>query len=268
MGRNSPQEPDGGAVSPPPQKFKPAMMEKGPGPAAYFLKGTTGQRIHCPSKKQSPAYSFGSRTKGFHSYTHTSTSPGPIYYITPNMTRKGKDGTPVYTLHSRTKQLQSSCSPGPAAYNTSNVKPLRTKNPPAYSFGSRTSAFSKRTMNPAPNAYTLPSLTGGVIVGKKTNPAYSMTSRTAVGGPNEDLSNTPGPGAYKAVHLDVYTKKSPVYTLHNRDPTPSSNMCVPGPGAHSPEKVTATLRNAPKYTFGIRHSEFIAPCHVRGKDIY
>ena len=45
------------------------MSEKGPGPAAYLLKGTMGQKQHCPSKKQGPAYSFGSRTKGFYSYT-------------------------------------------------------------------------------------------------------------------------------------------------------------------------------------------------------
>lgn len=266
MGRNGPPEQDD-AQSPTPVKFRPAMMEKGPGPAAYRLKGTTGIRAHCPSKKQAPCYSFGARTKGFLSYTNTSTSPGPIYYITPNMTRKGKDGTPIYTLHSRTKQQLDTCSPGPAAYNTTGIKPTRAKNPPEYSFGSRTALY-RRAGNPAPNAYTLPSLTGGTTVSKKTNPAYSMTSRNQVGGFNEDLSNTPGPGAYKPVHLDVYTKKSPVYTLHNREPGPSTGMKVPGPGAHSPEKVTATLRNAPKFSFGIKHSDFIAPCHVRGKDIY
>ena len=54
------------------RRSKLAMAEKGPGPAAYNLRGTTGHKLHCPSKKQSPAYSFGSRTKGFYSYTHTS----------------------------------------------------------------------------------------------------------------------------------------------------------------------------------------------------
>ena len=49
---------------------------------------------------------------------------------------------------------------------------------------------------------------------------------------------TPGPGAYKPVDLDVYTKKSPVYTLHNREPGPTSMMRNPGPGAHYPEKVS------------------------------
>jgi hypothetical protein len=49
---------------------------------------------------------------------------------------------------------------------------------------------------------------------------------------------TPGPGAYKATPLDVYNKKAPVYTLHNREPTPGSTMKNPGPGAHSPEKVS------------------------------
>lgn len=154
-----------------------------------------------------------------------------------------------------------------AAYHIGPIKPMRTKNPPAYSFGSRTSPFAKRGMIPAPNAYNLPSLTGGVSVGKKTNPIYSMTGKSTFGGASEDLCNvcacqcmsvhvcacscmslhvhacpshmqTPGPGAYKAIDLDVYTKKSPVYTLHNRDPAASSMMRNPGPGAHSPEKVS------------------------------
>ena len=54
------------------KKYKPLMSERGPGPAAYRLKGTMGHKEHCPSKKQGPAFSFGSRSKGFYCYTNTS----------------------------------------------------------------------------------------------------------------------------------------------------------------------------------------------------
>ena len=40
-------------------------------------------------------------------------SPGPIYFINPLMTRKGKDGIPAYSLHDRTKSVIDSLSPGP-----------------------------------------------------------------------------------------------------------------------------------------------------------
>lgn len=73
MSGDNPEQDDGDGDAPnPPPKFRPAMMEKGPGPAAYLLKGTTGVKNHCPSKKQAPCYSFGSRTGGLQSYGKTS----------------------------------------------------------------------------------------------------------------------------------------------------------------------------------------------------
>ena len=72
MVRNSPpptqQSPVGSPV-PRQQQQRPrpriAAMDSGPGPAVYYLPGTTGQRKHDPSKRQNPAYSFGARTKQF-----------------------------------------------------------------------------------------------------------------------------------------------------------------------------------------------------------
>ena len=53
--------------SSPQQRPRPriAAMDSGPGPAVYYLPGTTGQLKHDPSKRQNPAYSFGARTKQF-----------------------------------------------------------------------------------------------------------------------------------------------------------------------------------------------------------
>ena len=43
----------------------------------------------------------------------TNCSPGPVYYVSPSVTRNGKDGTPAYSLYGRSKTKGSTCSPGP-----------------------------------------------------------------------------------------------------------------------------------------------------------
>ncbi len=50
---------------------------------------------------------------------------------------------------------------------------------------------------------------------------------------------TPGPGTYTVVDSQVFSHKSPAYSLHERCPLPGDNSMKPGPGAHSPEKVSS-----------------------------
>ena len=95
-------------------KIRLACMEKGPGPAKYLLPGSTGYQGHDPTKHAKPAYSFGVRHKQFSTIAATALSPGPIYYISPEMTRRGKDGTPVYSLTSRPRPINTSCTPAPS----------------------------------------------------------------------------------------------------------------------------------------------------------
>ena len=40
----------------------------------------------------------------------------------------------------------------------------------------------------------------------------------------------------------------------------------PGPGSHSPEKVYANKPRAPKFSMGIRHSEYLTPLIVEVLD--
>ena len=40
----------------------------------------------------------------------------------------------------------------------------------------------------------------------------------------------------------------------------------PGPGAHSPEKVTVTKKASPAHSMGIRHSEYICPLIIDVSD--
>jgi hypothetical protein len=98
-----------------------------------------------------------------------------------------------------------------------------------------------------------------VMSSKRQAPCYSLTGRSKTGGFHEDLQNTPGPGSYKETDPNIYKSRAPYYTLSGRDSAPGDDTKKPGPGAHSPEKVNLNKRTAPAFSFGIRHSEYIAP---------
>ena len=89
-----------------------AAMHSGPGPSKYLLPGTCGHTGHDLRKRKSPAFSFGTR----HQYSEAkiSTSPGPAHYRVPsNVVRMGKDGSPAYSLYSRSKNGNTSQTPSP-----------------------------------------------------------------------------------------------------------------------------------------------------------
>ena len=72
------------------------------------------------------------------------------------------------------------------AYHAEKTPLLKERRPPAFSFGLRTKTSIKDD-NPSPNAYLLPSLLGTNVIGKSSNPAYSMTGRSKNGSFDEDL---------------------------------------------------------------------------------
>ena len=41
---------------------------------------------------------------------------------------------------------------------------------------------------------------------------------------------------------------------------------IPGPGAYSPDKVYVNKPAAPKFSLGIRHSEFVSPLIIEVRD--
>jgi len=97
-------------------------------------------------------------------------------------------------------------------------------------------------------------------------PEYSMTGRSKIGGFDEDLQKTPGPGTYPVTNPSIYKNKSPNYSMTGRNQLPSDSTRKPGPGQHSPEKVTVNKRKAPQFSFGVYHSEYTAPLIVECRD--
>lgn len=232
-----------------------AAMFSGPGSGAYLLPGSTGYRLHDSTKRMNPAFSFGYRTVVIKpSYT-----PGPAAYaIDKGLTRHGTDGSSKYSLKDRTKLGGSFQTPAPWDYSPEKRPVMKHASPPIYSFGSRT-ALGKKENFPSPNSYTLPAVLGSKAVGKMSAPSYSMTGRSKIGSFHEDLQKTPGAGTYKVVDPNINKHRNPSYSMNARSYPPGDTTLKPGPGAYSPEKNWAHKRKAPRFSFGIRHSEYTAP---------
>ncbi|XP_045216986.2 outer dense fiber protein 3-like [Mercenaria mercenaria] len=231
-----------------------AAKERGPGPGRYALPPTLGFSSHDATKKMEPAYSFGRRLI----HKAIKDSPGPAYFINPRITRHGKDGTPSYSLLSRQSDLQTFKTPSARAYYPEKVHPQGEKIAPKYSIGFRT-RFRKLDQNPPSSKYILPTVLGPAQPNKLSAPSYSMTGRSKIGCYLEDLANAPGPGHTTKVETDVYMSKVPHYSLRSRTFMPHDGVKKPGPGAHFPENVKINKPNAPSYSLGVRHAEYVCP---------
>uniref|UniRef100_A0A673AGV0 Outer dense fiber protein 3-like n=1 Tax=Sphaeramia orbicularis TaxID=375764 RepID=A0A673AGV0_9TELE len=115
------------------------------------------------------------------------------------------------------------------------------------------------TFATGPGSYNLPTALGCKTVVTSAAPAHSISSRSKIGGFNEDLKKSPGPAAYKVVDSCIFKSKPPQYSMTGRNFTPSPGANTPGPGSHNPGKVTFTKAKAPCFSFGLRHSEYILP---------
>ncbi|KAL5499636.1 hypothetical protein EMCRGX_G011088 [Ephydatia muelleri] len=239
-----------------------AAKERGPGPSRYCLPQCVGYNGHDTTKLRMPAYSFGQRLE---SMFKSECSPGPGYFINPRCTRFGKDGTPVYSILGRQKDLTQFMTPSPGAYYPEKVHPQGEKHAPSYTMGTRT-RYRKRDPTPSPNTYTLPAMLGSKVPNRFASAAYSMAGRGLTGGFADDLAKTPGPGRYNAITPDTYTRRSPAYSMLGRSYLPGDSTIKPGPGAYSPEKVYVNKTSAPKFSMGIRHSEYITPLIVEVRD--
>ena len=120
------------------QETKPrgpvAAMFGSPGPC-YGLPGLVGQEKHDPRSVhyKSPGWSFGTR----HGKWGNDSSPGPAYHPNPRYSNKGPDGTPQYSLYSRTTDGHVETTPGPGQYSPEQKPVFAHSNPPAYTFGMR-----------------------------------------------------------------------------------------------------------------------------------
>jgi len=239
-----------------------AAMEKGPGPS-YGLPPLTGYKEHDPRSVyvKNPAYQFGLPVGS----EHGPYSPGPCYYPDSHVFRTGRNEGRKHTIYPRLAELKRFEVPAPWTYEARPMSLVASK-APAYTFGLNCSPPAGDEI-PAPNAYSTSGTLGrSLLSGRRQQPAYSIYGRSKKGGFDEDFKKTPGPGSYGAVEVNRYMTKRPQYSLIGRNMPPGDNTQKPGPGAHAPETVMVHKKSPPKFSFGIRHSDYEAPLIVRGID--
>jgi len=239
----------------PPHRRGPIAAEySSPGPG-YLLPNLTGQAKHDLSSRhaKNPAFSFGARTKLFANHS----SPGPCYNPPSSITRRGKDGSPCYSLHFRSKEIEKFRTPGPGAYSVTNKE---LKSAPKFSFGQR-QARRKTDATPAPNRYSLPGVLNKTTQSRMSQ-APQITMAPRLKGVSGSNVNNPGPGTYSIVNVERYGKQAPAFSMRgNRKdqmvPTQSGSM--PGPGQYLKMSSPANLKSAPQHSFGIKHTPYITP---------
>ncbi|XP_071659699.1 ciliary microtubule associated protein 1B isoform X3 [Patagioenas fasciata] len=144
----------------------------------------------------------------------------------------------------------------PARYAPEKANALAFPSAPEFSLASRTRQLSIQ-QTPGPAAYRLPPMLGPRVVNKSSAPNYSIPGRSTHGAFYEDLCKTPGPCGYRVVSADVYKRRAPHYSMLARTALPGDNTQKPGPASYSPEQ-----RRPEGLTFGIRHSDYVAPLIV------
>ncbi|XP_048466486.1 outer dense fiber protein 3-B [Rhincodon typus] len=180
------------------------------------------------------------------------------------MTHHGKESVPAWTMAHRHKDYDPGRTPGPANYKVHEADQLVHRNVPAYSIALRTVGF-KLNEGPGPARYKDVPVSGPKIPHLKAAPAYSISQKTAFGSMLSNIVKTPGPCAYKHVDTDVFKNRAPTYTIVERNAIPGDTTLKPGPARYRAENVNLH-KNYPKYTFGIHHSEFLAPLIVAPSD--
>jgi len=226
------------------------IRDDSPGPGAYSPRTPT---------KTSPRYTMSSKTNRAKSKL---SSPGPGAYTIVSSVGKG----PKKTFSGRQKSYYRNNTPGPVTYNYSSFIGTKKEGSPRYSMKSRscTTPKSERNQNPGPGTYDSHGFIGK---GKKfsmsprsvskypkqRSPGPGAYSRTAeIPGPKYSMPGRrpytasaaqPGPGAYDAPVL--FGKTATMVTMkgkHRGNLGPDS----PGPGAYAP---VPSIGRAPAFSF-------------------
>uniref|UniRef100_A0A8C3T268 Outer dense fiber of sperm tails 3 like 2 n=1 Tax=Chelydra serpentina TaxID=8475 RepID=A0A8C3T268_CHESE len=151
---------------------------------------------------------------------------------------RGWSGSPWASLYPQDKLLLSQPrTPGPGRYSPEKAPPVTQRRPPSFTMGSRTKCRRVDPV-PAPNSYALPSLLGSRVPSKPSSPSVTISGRNKHGGFAEDLSQTPGPAHYNRTDPNTYLPRPPAFSIQGRHSAPRAAFRTPGPGTHSPEKVT------------------------------
>ncbi|XP_059510452.1 ciliary microtubule associated protein 1B [Stegostoma tigrinum] len=256
---------------------------------------TLPEKMTHHGKESVPAWTMAHRHKDY----DPGKTPGPANYKVHEADRLVHHNVPAYSIALRTVGFKLNEGPGPARYKdvpVSGPKIPHLKAAPAYSISQKT-AFGSMLSNivkvgsafipmplreaqdrfPAEPALQISSLCCSSQIPPSdfkssankipTSPRHRSKHRECTNLMRIVLriSKTPGPCAYKHVDTDVFKNRAPKYTIVERNTIPGDTTLKPGPARYRAENVNLH-KNYPKYTFGIHHSEFLAPLIVAPSD--
>ena len=201
-----------------------------------------------------------------HTLHRSAAGPGPKYGFQDSLTHKGLQRCKSFTMSARNRPQRNlmSDTPGPGSTSPQTNFSSNHKRQPEWVMGER-SSFKLGDNNPAPNTYGLPGLIGSTIPNKMNSASYSIHTRTKAGSHDEDLGKTPGPAAYGATDNNVRFNQKPRWTMSARSKGLSNVMHNPAPNAYS-NMTFVDRRAAPKFSMGIRHSDYCMPLVVDAMD--
>ncbi|KAJ6664175.1 hypothetical protein lerEdw1_008391 [Lerista edwardsae] len=226
---------------------------KGPGPGKYSRQPCTGIKDHDFTKYTEPAYTM--RVKSSEKLISVEESPGPCYYVDPSVSRLGMWRPISFRMTTERKKMQPSETPAPNEYYVEKIHPVDERCAPAYTIGKMT-YYWVASPHPAPNSYNLPGTLGPRLPTNASAPAYSMSSNACAWGYAKDLVRGPGPAQHARPEPSVYLNRQPSYSMgHRLDP--SCKDYTPGPPDYDNDKVTIHKPRAPRFSLGIRHSDYI-----------
>ncbi|KAJ7311241.1 hypothetical protein JRQ81_006855 [Phrynocephalus forsythii] len=226
---------------------------KGPGPGKYGRQPCTGIKDHDFTKYAEPAYTMRVRSK--EKLIEAVDSPGPCYYVDPSISHLGIWRPISFVMSQERKRTHIPPTPAPNEYYVEKIHPIKEPNAPAYTIGLRTQ-YWENSPYPAPNRYTLPATLGPRLPVKPSAPCLSMASSASVWSYAKDLVRGPGPAMYTIPEPDVYLRHQPAYSISQRL-NPSSRDYTPGPPDYKAEVVNLHKPRAPRFSLGIRHSEYV-----------
>ncbi|XP_037357620.1 outer dense fiber protein 3-like protein 1 [Talpa occidentalis] len=246
-------------------KQTPVIMAnlKGPGPAKYLRPSCTGYVDHDISMFQEPAYTLHTR----HSEKRIVDmySPGPCYFLDPQITRFGVSSCPQVPMQERISNLRLFATPASCHYHLEKTHPPDERRAPQYTFGYRC-PYRVMDPNPAPNQYQLPLLLGPNIPTKRAAPCYSLASPDKNWFYKENVAGGPGPAKHTRPEPAVYQNRSPSYSMAKRFAYPVDHTPRPGPGSHEVQQVTVHKPRVPAFSMGVKHSPHLTPLVVHIHD--
>ncbi|XP_054858185.1 outer dense fiber protein 3-like protein 1 [Eublepharis macularius] len=225
---------------------------KGPGPGKYGRQPCTGIKDHDFTKFAEPAFTM--RVRSSERLISITESPGPCYYVDPSISYLGIWRPISYRMAKESKSTSEIPTPAPNEYYVEKIHPLEEPNAPAYTIGFRT-RYWESSPYPAPNRYTLPATLGPQLPVKESAPCLSMASRACTWGHATDRVKGPGPAMHTLPHPDFYLHCQPSYSLSQRF-SKSTKEYTPGPPHYNADQVTLHKPTAPRFSLGIRHSEY------------